>query len=213
MLVSLGRKPLLLPLPNLSGLILDDAKEKIRAWGLNAGRIYSKKDPSKPKFQVISTSPSPYTQVRKGDVINLLISSGNDEGTATEKDLKKFEVYSGLTAKAMLVNESLKDSPALPISPPQILIAEDGKNTNINKPTKKIADNSVDNEKEISFVMPDGFMPKEVKFIYISSHGRKQIYSGTHKPLDLIKVKVPATPGGKVQIYINDVPIEERNIE
>jgi hypothetical protein len=56
-------------------------------------------------------------------------------------------------------------------------------------------------------------MPKEVKFIHISNQGRKQIYSGTHKPLDLVKVNVPNVPNSKVQIYINDVPIEERKIE
>jgi hypothetical protein len=61
--------------------------------------------------------------------------------------------------------------------------------------------------------MPDGFMPKEVKFIHITNEGRQQIYSGTHKPLDLIKVKVPDLPNTKVQIYINDVPIEERKID
>lgn len=61
--------------------------------------------------------------------------------------------------------------------------------------------------------MPDGFMPKEVKFIHIKPDGREQIYSGTHKPLDSIKVKVPIVPNSKIQIYINDVPVEERKID
>ena len=56
-------------------------------------------------------------------------------------------------------------------------------------------------------------MPKEVKFIHIKPTGREQIYSGTHKPLDSIKVKVPIVPNSKIQIYINDVPVEERKID
>ncbi|MBF0498702.1 MAG: PASTA domain-containing protein [Candidatus Riflebacteria bacterium] len=64
----------------------------------------------------------------------------------------------------------------------------------------------------VSFTMPDGFMPKEVKFIMLSSQGRQEVYSGTHKPLDLIRVKVPKLPDAKIQIYINDISIEERNL-
>ncbi|MFZ2960363.1 MAG: PASTA domain-containing protein [Candidatus Ozemobacteraceae bacterium] len=64
----------------------------------------------------------------------------------------------------------------------------------------------------VSFTMPDGFMPKEVKFILLSPQGRQEVYSGTHKPLDLIRVKVPKVPDGKVQIYINSISIEERNL-
>jgi len=61
--------------------------------------------------------------------------------------------------------------------------------------------------------MPDGFMPKEVKFIHITPDGRQQVYAGAHKPLELVKVKVPVVPNSKVQIYINDVPVEERRVE
>ena len=68
-------------------------------------------------------------------------------------------------------------------------------------------------EKEISYMMPDGFMPKELKIIHITESGRKQIYSAAHKPLDLVNVKVPFVPNTKVQIYINDVPIEELKID
>ncbi|HNW33819.1 MAG TPA: hypothetical protein PKM25_02735, partial [Candidatus Ozemobacteraceae bacterium] len=65
----------------------------------------------------------------------------------------------------------------------------------------------------VTFVMPDGFMPKEVKFFQVSSKGRQQVYAGTHKPLDQIRVEVPRIPDSKVQIYINDVPIEDRPVQ
>jgi beta-lactam-binding protein with PASTA domain len=207
LLISLGNKPANYILPDLSGSSLDEGKKRLKALGFNFGRIYSIKDSSRPRFQIISTSPSPYSKVRKGDVISLLISAGNDEGTATEADLKKFKVSANATAP-----EIPKQKTTDTTTPPKILIAE---NEDENKPqttqTPAITNSSM--PKEISFVMPDGFMPKEVKFIHITNEGRQQIYSGTHKPLDLIKVKVPDLPNTKVQIYINDVPIEERKID
>ena len=209
LLISLGDRPANYILPDLSSSSLDEGKKRLKALGFNFGRIYSLKDPSRPRFQIISTSPAPYSKVRKGDVISLLISAGNDEGTATSQDLKKFKVSAEATAPE--IQESVASTETSPTKPPKILIAE-------NEDTQETQTNEIPTitssmPKEISFVMPDGFMPKEVKFIHITSEGRQQIYSGTHKPLDLIKVKVPDLPNTKVQIYINDVPIEERKIE
>ncbi|MBF0543878.1 MAG: PASTA domain-containing protein [Candidatus Riflebacteria bacterium] len=64
----------------------------------------------------------------------------------------------------------------------------------------------------VTFTMPDGFMAKEVKFLLVSPQGRQEVYSDTHKPLDQIKVKVPKVPDGKVQVYINNILVEELSL-
>lgn len=210
LLISLGKKPSSFILPNLIGTSLDEGKTKLKAWSFNFGRIYSRKDPARPKFQIISTNPSPYSRVKKGEVVSLLVSAGSDEGTAQASDLKKFEIFTGAEATSSEVSQNISDKPK-PNLPPRILIADDSVKPAENHVVPAVVTTVA--QKEISFVMPDGFMPKEVKFIHISSGGRQQIYSGTHKPLDLVKVKVPHVPNSKIQIYINDVPIEERKID
>jgi serine/threonine-protein kinase len=229
LLISLGKKPETLPLPNLTGINLDVAKERIKSWGFNIGRTYSKPDSNRAKYQVISTSPSPYSHLRKGEVINILVSSGSDAGTATAEDIKKFEFNivsspkvvetpkpANVTATVPVNSESPKKEPEKPatvveskpketaeiVAKPVTTPAVSQPQPQSNKPTK-----------DVIYVMPDGFMPKEVKFIHIKPDGREQIYSGTHKPLDSIKVKVPIVPNSKIQIYINDVPVEERKID
>lgn len=232
LLVSLGRKPEHLNLPNLSGVSLDDAKNRLKAWGLNFGRIFSKPDANRQKFQIISTSPAPYSQLRRGEVVSLLVSSGSDEGTATPADLKKFEVFSGmenvkppevkLTPQPQPQPAGATQTAAPPTSvqqpvnqaPPRVILAGEENEIEaetVAQPAPRISAPVVD--KEMSFVMPDGFMPKEVKFIHITADGRQQVYAGAHKPLELVKVKVPVVPNSKVQIYINDVPVEERRVE
>ncbi|MDD3145944.1 MAG: PASTA domain-containing protein [Candidatus Riflebacteria bacterium] len=227
LLISLGRRPEYLTLPNLSGVALDDAKNRLKAWGLNFGRIYSKPDSNRQKFQIISTSPAPYSQLRRGEVVSLLVSSGSDDGTATIADLKKFEIYSGIEnvkpAEARFappavitsqVSAAASAQPAVGQAPPRVIVAGE-ENVVAGQPVDrtpvKISAPVVD--REMSFVMPDGFMPKEVKFIHITAEGRQQVYAGAHKPLELVKVKVPVVPNSKVQIYINDVPVEERRVE
>ncbi|HNX74490.1 MAG TPA: PASTA domain-containing protein [Candidatus Rifleibacterium sp.] len=232
LLISLGRKPEVLTLPNLTGVSLDDAKNRLKAWGLNFGRIFSKPDRNREKFQIISTSPSPYSQLRRGEVVSLLVSSGSDEGTATPADLKKFEVFSPVeTAAAQPVKPVVPPAPKTPAgnatpavapvtaspadpAPPQVIVEDDDEAAYaapVVQAAPRISAPVVD--REMSFVMPDGFMPKEVKFIHITPDGRQQVYAGAHKPLELVKVKVPVVPNSKVQIYINDVPVEERRVE
>lgn len=234
LLISLGKKTETLPLPNLTGTNLDAAKTKLKAWGLNVGRIYSKTDPSKAKYQVISTSPAPYSYLRKGEVVNILVSSGSDAGTASAEDVKKFEFSVNsmplpTPATAQTEKPAVVPQAATPTAAPanNVIHANSAETTAtpvaekkpelipeiIAQPVEAPPAVSNSNTKEISFVMPDGFMPKEVKFIHIKPDGREQIYSGTHKPLDSIKVKVPIVPNSKLQIYINDVPVEERRID
>jgi serine/threonine-protein kinase len=227
LLISLGRKPETLVLPNLVGVSMDEAKNRLKAWGLNFGRIFSRPDANREKFQIISTSPAPYSQLRRGEVVSLLVSSGSDEGTATPADLKKFEVFSMLdmpkpaaakpAVSAAPATAQPAAQPAVTPAPPKVIVADDdpeGVETPVvvavQAPPKIVAP-VVD--REMSFVMPDGFMPKEVKFIHITPDGRQQVYAGAHKPLELVKVKVPVVPNSKVQIYINDVPVEERRVE
>lgn len=234
LLISLGKKTETLPLPNLTGTNLDAAKTKLKAWGLNVGRIYSKTDPSKAKYQVISTSPAPYSYLRKGEVVNILVSSGSDAGTASAEDVKKFEFSVNsmplpTPATAQTEKPAVVPPAATPTAAPanNVIHANSAETTAtpvaekkaelipeiIAQPVAAPPAVSSSNTKEVSFVMPDGFMPKEVKFIHIKPDGREQIYSGTHKPLDSIKVKVPIVPNSKLQIYINDVPVEERRID
>lgn len=211
LLISLGRRPESYPLPSLVGISLDEGKNRLKAWGFNFGRIFSKPDANRPKFQIISTSPAPYTTVRKGDVISFLVSSGDDPGTAGAEDLRRFEVYAGAVAQPIVNKPTPAPSQNQAVEPPKILIA--GENVTVPQPVTPPRVIQSAAERELSFVMPDGFMPKEVKFIHITDAGRQQIYAGAHKPLELVKVKVPLVPNSKVQIYINDVPIEERRIE
>ncbi len=213
LLISLGRRPEIYPLPSLVGISLDEGKNRLKAWGFNFGRIFSKKDSARPKFQIISTSPAPYTTVRKGDVVSFLVSSGDDPGTATPEDLRRFEAYAGAVAQPVVSKPTpaLTPSPNPTVDPPKILIA--GENVTVPQPIAPPRVIQSTAEREMTFVMPDGFMPKEVKFIHITDTGRQQVYAGAHKPLELVKVKVPLVPNSKIQIYINDVPIEERRIE
>ncbi len=233
LLISLGKRPETLPLPNLTGVNLDAAKSRIKSWGFNVGRVFSKPDSNRAKYQVISTNPAPYSHLKKGEVVNLLVSSGSDSGNASSEDIKKFE-FSSSPLPVPVSKPTVETKPVVnvvassssvvvnkPVTAPKQETALVPKVVEKPKETTEIQATPVVEKpapvarptKDVVYVMPDGFMPKEVKFIHIKPDGRDQIYSGTHKPLDSIKVKVPIVSNSKIQIYINDVPVEERKID
>jgi eukaryotic-like serine/threonine-protein kinase len=234
LLLSQGNPPGRAPLPSLVGKMLDEAKTNLTAWGLQPGRVLTKRDPSRKKFQVISTLPAPYEQVTAGTVVDLLVSAGEEAGSVASKDLQQFEWVEGApvapppapVVRPVSAVASPTGSPATaaggspltngPAVPPRIIIADDGSGGSDSAAGQStpvvVPPPSTTPSRQISFVMPDGFMPKELKFIQISSQGRQQVYVGTHKPLDLVRVNVPLIPGSKVQIYLNDIPIEERPV-
>lgn len=231
MLISLGTGQIKSPLPNLIGKTFGDAKTSLQGWGLQPGKIVFRRDPNKPKLQVMATKPAPYEGVTEGMAIDMLVSNGSDPETSTAEEFKRFEfsdVAPSLAAAVeptSSVKSAAKPAPKQPKAPdvpppPRILMADEPEPevppeamtpqpapASEQKPAKPAGEMS-----QVTFVMPDGFMPKEVKFFQVSSQGRSQVYSGTHKPLDQIKVDVPRIPDSKVQIYINDVPIEDRPV-
>lgn len=237
LMISLGAGPVRAPLPNLINKPISEAKSSLAAYGLKDGKIVSKKDPGRPKDRIIMTRPAPFEMVSEGQAIEILISSGNEPGTAKADELKQFEIPN-ITPEPPpppppLSATASGSRPASPPEPPKIVIdgavapepSEDDEDDALanhpaddddepagnEAPTAK-PPAQAEGEQTVAFTMPDGFMPKEVKFIMITTDGRQEIYSGTHKPLDLIRVKVPKKQGATVQIYINNMPIEERTL-
>lgn len=235
MLISLGAGQVRAPLPNLVGKPLADAKTSLQGWGLREGKIVFRRDPNKPKLQVIATKPVPYEGVTEGMTVDMLVSNGADPETSSPEEFKRFELTdvvpslapasqspsaksSGKTAATSAKPPKAPDAPP----PPRIIMSDEPEPevppealppVPADRPEgEKAAKSSADNA-TVVFVMPDGFMPKEVKFFQVSPQGRRQVYAGTHKPLDQIRVEVPRIPDSKVQIYINDVPIEDRPVQ
>jgi len=232
LLISLGAGQARSPLPSLIGKTLADAKTNLQGWGLREGKILFRRDPNRPKMQVIATRPTPYEQVAEGTPVDILVSNGSDPDTGSAEELRKFEFVDAAPAAPQADGAEMAPKPtdktvakpaAKPVDappPPRILLSDEPEPEvppqvlpPVPEPAAETPAAPAVPKATVTFVMPDGFMPKEVKFFQVSPQGRQQVYAGTHKPLDQIRVDVPRIPDSKVQIYINDVPIEDRPVQ
>jgi serine/threonine-protein kinase len=228
-LVSLGAGTMRAPLPNLVGRTLGDATTTLASLGLKTGKTVYKKDALRPKDQILSSRPGPFDFIPEGIAVDLLISGGTERQTATADDLKYFEVSDG---KGSSGNDETTGAAGAPaggapkVAPPKILLPDqeepDTETPDTEEEEEDIPPEAMvpakpapvaQNTGAVSFVMPDGYLPKEVKFIYQTGQGRREVYSGVHKPNEHVSAEVPKGAGGKVLIYINNVLVEERQAQ
>ncbi len=240
MLISLGGSEIKTPLPNLIGRNLEEAKGNLTAWGLKMGRVATKRDPNKPEGQVLSTRPAPYEPVGDGAAIDLLTSSGNNPGNVTGELLAKFEAKDAESAPSERAPDKPRGPDAGNPLPPRVTVDDDDEGSDDvpvpvdgvplptplpmtgpltgpdavepgpSEPPAQPVGATGGAKVPVRFVMPDGFMPKELKFILVGAEGRQVLYQGNHKPNEAIRIEAPALPGAKLQIYINSIFIEER---
>jgi beta-lactam-binding protein with PASTA domain len=213
LLISAGAGEAKAPLPNFVGRSVEEVRGTLSSIDLIEGKVFSRNDPTRPTNQIIMTYPAPYSSVGKGEQIFFLVSAGAEKGNAGPADLKRFYAAEASVSSAP---PSAGKEPAPPkiILPEDVVIANDDDEDDedaLAPDTPAVEDDS--QGPGMTFLMPDGFLPKEVKFILQSPQGRQEIYSGIHKPNEQVHVNVPRLPGARVQIYINNVPVEERQVQ
>jgi len=76
LLVSLGTEKAFIVMPSVIGLDLQSAKKAFDEWGLKLGEITEEVNPNITKGRIIRQSPPVGEQVKKGDEVDLVISSG-----------------------------------------------------------------------------------------------------------------------------------------
>jgi beta-lactam-binding protein with PASTA domain len=77
LLVSLGSEEVTILMPvNLVGLTVDEAAKALREYELSVGNVTTEPSATVPAGRIIRQSPDIGTQVKKGEAVDLLISSG-----------------------------------------------------------------------------------------------------------------------------------------
>ncbi|MGQ9707217.1 MAG: PASTA domain-containing protein [bacterium] len=79
LLVSLGSEKAFIVMPSVIGLDLPSARKALDELGLKLGEITEEVNPNIPKGRIMRQSPPVGEQVKKGDEVDLVISSGGSQ--------------------------------------------------------------------------------------------------------------------------------------
>jgi len=77
LLVSLGNEEATILMPvNLVGLTVDEAAKALKQYGLTVGEVSTEPSATVPAGRIMRQSPDIGTQIKKGDPVKVVVSSG-----------------------------------------------------------------------------------------------------------------------------------------
>ena len=101
MFVSKGTQKL--TVPDLDGMSLEDATERLRQEGLEIGDVRQSSAPDKPDNQVVQQDPVDGTQVDKGSKVDVWISKNPQSPTTTQPERLAMDNYIGQKEQDVLI--------------------------------------------------------------------------------------------------------------
>ena len=101
MFVSKGTQKL--TVPDLEGMSLEDATERLRQEGLEIGDVRQSSAPDKPDNQVVQQDPVDGTQVDKGSKVDVWISKNPQSPTTTQPERLAMDNYIGQKEQDVLI--------------------------------------------------------------------------------------------------------------
>lgn len=206
--------------PDLKGLSRRDAELQIKNSGLLLGRVDEVYTATNPPDSVVSQNPRPPAQVTKGTPIDIAISKGPE---AKKFPLPDFRGAPIATVASQLESLKLKqgritDSPSTRYPagvitdqspPPGTEVAEGAL---IDLTVAKGGTSATIKRASVQVTVPDGPARQSVQIIVTDANGRRTVYDNSHKPGDKIEKTIEGAGNVRVQVYINNVLLQEQTI-
>ncbi|MCL5774139.1 MAG: PASTA domain-containing protein, partial [Firmicutes bacterium] len=210
--VSLG--PEMIDVPDLTGQSLRDVNVLLANLKLKPGKITKKKASKAEPGHVISQNPPAGTKINKGKKIDLVISEGSEplvrvpnwrskpleavKKSIEDLDLKLDQVtwvWSEDVQKGTVISQSLESGSL--VSPGSFISLEASAG---RKEDEQVAMKQA----QVSFIVPEGSPPLEVKVTLTDTTGTFVIYKSKHSPGETIDLTVSSIGDGEVLFYINN---------
>ena len=213
--VSKGGASILIP--DLKGLTLEQAKERLDKLGLSLGAIENGNDPDKPSEIIISQSPEPGSKAAKGTRVNITvnmkqkISIPNVVGM-TLADARKTLLTMKLSVGTIHSTDGVTadDSSALVVS--QDPAGGESSSNNVVNLTIGGKKKSQAKSGTVNISIPKGGNARQVE-IYVSDDGGKRtVYKGKAAPGSTVSKDVSGNGTVHVQVVIDGSVVQDREL-
>ncbi len=213
--VSKGGSAMLIP--DLKGLTLDQAKERLDKLGLTLGAVENGNDPDKPSDVVISQSPNAGSKTSKGTRVNIVINVKQKVTIPNVVGLSLSDARSTLLTKNLSVGTitaqdgiSADDSNAVVVSQDPAggeSSSQDVVNLTIGSKQKLQKKNGT-----VNITIPKGGSARQVEIYVIDDSGRRVVYSASASPGSTVSKDVSGTGNVRVQVVIDGSVVQDREI-
>ena len=211
-----------LTVPDLSGLTVDQAKQRLKDMGLVLGKITTQEDSSKPDGVIISQSPSADGKINKGQLVDVVVNKLSPKKVTvpsligmTLKDardaLSSLEIslasINGSTDEASIVTDQsvaagkdIEQGGSIVLTTKATKASEEKKSESSGNRTRGTVDVTV----------PAGSNHQEVKIVVKDDEGSTVVYDDVNRAGDRIVRKVSGVGDVRIKVYLNGALVQDQ---
>lgn len=211
-----------LTVPDLSGLTVDQAKQRLKDMGLVLGKITTQEDSSKPDGVIINQSPSADGKINKGQLVDVVVNKLSPKKVTvpsligmTLKDAR--DALSSLEISLASINGSTDESSI--VTDQSVAAGKDIEQGGSIVLTTKATKASEEKKSEssgsrtrgtVDVTVPAGSNHQEVKIVVKDDEGSTVVYDDVNRAGDRIVRKVSGVGDVRIKVYLNGALVQDQ---
>lgn len=213
--VSKGGSAMLIP--DLKGLTLEQAKERLDKLGLTLGAVENGNDPDKPSNVIISQSPDSGSKATKGTRVNIVINMKQKTSVPNVIGMSLSDARNTLLSKKLSVGTINSTDGTSADDASAVVTAQDpagGESTssdvvNLTISGKKKAQTKTGT---VNISIPKGGSSRQVEIYVTDDTGKHTAYSAKAAPGTTVSKDVSGTGNVHVQVVIDGSVVQDREL-
>ncbi|MBF1756512.1 MULTISPECIES: Stk1 family PASTA domain-containing Ser/Thr kinase [Veillonella] len=211
--------------PDLSGMTVEQARQRLKDLGLVVGKITQGSIEGKPDNTIVAQSPSGDSKVSKGTTVDLVVNKPQtkkvkmpDVVGMTLKDARQVlgsnnigvnQISGSVDEKAIVTEQSVKAGEEVNEGS-SLNLATELKDSKKKEDSKQSSSNRTKGTVDVT--VPSGSKNQELKIVVKDDEGSTVIYDDTNKPGDRIVKNVSGVGNVRIEVYLNGALVQDTTL-
>lgn len=211
--------------PDLSGMTVEQARQRLKDLGLVVGKITQGSVEGKPDNTIVAQSPSGDSKVSKGTTVDLVVNKPQtkkvkmpDVVGMTLKDARQVlgsnnigvnQISGSVDEKAIVTEQSVKAGEEVNEGS-SLNLATELKDSKKKEDSKQSSSNRTKGTVDVT--VPSGSKNQDLKIVVKDDEGSTVIYDDTNKPGDRIVKNVSGVGNVRIEVYLNGALVQDTTL-
>ena len=211
--------------PDLSGMTVEQARQRLKDLGLVVGKITQGSVEGKPDNTIVAQSPSGDSKVSKGTTVDLVVNKPQTKKVKmpdvigmTLKDARQVlgsnnigvnQISGSVDEKAIVTEQSVKAGEEVNEGS-SLNLATELKDSKKKEDSKQSSSNRTKGTVDVT--VPSGSKNQELKIVVKDDEGSTVIYDDTNKPGDRIVKNVSGVGNVRIEVYLNGALVQDTTL-
>lgn len=211
--------------PDLSGLSLEQARQRLKDIGLVVGKITQQSMDGKPDNVIIAQTPSGDSKVAKGTTVDVVVNKAQAKKVKmpdligmTLKDARDVlashnlsvnQIVGSIEEKSVVTNQSTKSGDEIDEGT-AINLTTEFKEEKKKEGSKQSSSNRTKGTVDVT--VPSGSKKQELRIVVKDDEGSTVIYDDVNKPGDRIVKNVSGVGNVRIEVYLNGALVQDTTL-